>query len=300
MAEKKRKTRDEFKHKKEGGRKQLKSNTLNQEKNTKKNKTGERRKRTGLRLPTALRKELDLINPTIPSNSVEEEIDSDDANHVYEYEEAIPEEEYKKNRRFDPVDNFEYELPRQFEDENVASDDAEEEDIVNFTVENHKGDEVEEEDEVMQGCCKKSLDCPVMLLEVRRGKMLSSYLRNIQSLNIILVVMFWMVMATLAFRTFWTVPSSWKVWFQPGIFHCGGIASELEPRPNFEKKIASLVNDNEVVEAHKKDRARLVELNKIYIEDVKDRQNRLAKMCSLRFHDEMKAKRIKKYQAEER
>lgn len=52
------------------------------------------------------------MNKAKPRNSddddEEEEIDSDDANDVYEYEEAIPEEESGKNRRYDPVENFEY------------------------------------------------------------------------------------------------------------------------------------------------------------------------------------------------
>lgn len=58
------------------------------------------------------------MNKAKPRNSDdddEEEIDSDDANDVYEYEEAIPEEESGKNRRYDPVENFEYELPEQFQ-----------------------------------------------------------------------------------------------------------------------------------------------------------------------------------------
>ena len=49
------------------------------------------------------------------NNDVERrKIDSDDANDVYEYEETIPEEESMKNRRFDHVENFEYELPKEF------------------------------------------------------------------------------------------------------------------------------------------------------------------------------------------
>lgn len=44
----------------------------------------------------------------------------------------------------------------------------------------------------------------------------------------------------------------------------GAIASEFEPRSEFEKKIASLVNDNGVAEAHSKDGARLLELNKVW------------------------------------
>ncbi|XAR63909.1 hypothetical protein NMG60_11024059 [Bertholletia excelsa] len=80
----------------------------------------------------------------------------------------------------------------------------------------------------------------------------------------------------------------------PGFSTVDAIASEFKPRTEFEKKMASLVNDNEVLEAHRKDGARLFELNKTSVEDVKDHQNHLAKMRSLLFRHEMKAKRIKR------
>ncbi|XP_034229675.1 U3 small nucleolar RNA-associated protein 14-like, partial [Prunus dulcis] len=74
----------------------------------------------------------------------------------------------------------------------------------------------------------------------------------------------------------------------------GAIASEFEPRTEFEKKIASLVYDDQVMEAHQKDGSRLLELNKVSAEDEKDRHNRMAKMRSLLFRHEMKSKHIKK------
>ncbi|XP_027353243.1 uncharacterized protein C57A7.06 [Abrus precatorius] len=74
----------------------------------------------------------------------------------------------------------------------------------------------------------------------------------------------------------------------------GAIASEFEPRTEFERKIAALVHDDKVMEAHKKDGSRLLEMNKVSIEDEKDRQNRIAKMRSLLFRHELKAKHIKK------
>lgn len=77
---------------------------------------GERSKKTGPRLPLVMRKELERLNHrTVESDG---EIGSDDALYngdVYEYEESVPEEETKKNNRFDPVENFEYELPDNFE-----------------------------------------------------------------------------------------------------------------------------------------------------------------------------------------
>ncbi|XP_031407791.1 uncharacterized protein C57A7.06 isoform X2 [Punica granatum] len=74
----------------------------------------------------------------------------------------------------------------------------------------------------------------------------------------------------------------------------GAIASEFEPRTEFEKKIASLVYDEKVMEAHKKDGARLLELNKVSVEEEKERRDRIAKMRSLLFRHEMKQKHIKK------
>ncbi|XP_047334220.1 uncharacterized protein C57A7.06 [Impatiens glandulifera] len=79
-----------------------------------------------------------------------------------------------------------------------------------------------------------------------------------------------------------------------GFSTVGAIASEFEPRTEFEKKMASIVGDNTLMEAHQKDGARLLELNKLSVEDVKDHQDRLAKMRSLLFRHELKSKRIKK------
>ncbi|KAI3966919.1 hypothetical protein MKX01_017570, partial [Papaver californicum] len=79
-----------------------------------------------------------------------------------------------------------------------------------------------------------------------------------------------------------------------GFATVGAIASEFTPRTEFEKKMASVVQDAEVVDAHMNDGARLLELNMISVEDVKDRQNHLAKMRSLLFRHEVKSKHIKK------
>lgn len=49
-----------------------------------------------------------------------------------------------------------------------------------------------------------------------------------------------------------------------GFSTVGAIASEFEPRTEFEKKMASLVYDDKVMEAHKEDGARLLELNKVW------------------------------------
>lgn len=101
-------------------RQQSMSKTLPNDKNHKKKQHLGNRKRTGPRLPNALRKELERLNPSRPSGGGGEEIDSDEAElgsgrDVYEYEEEAPQEESGRNRRFDPVDNLEYELPDEFE-----------------------------------------------------------------------------------------------------------------------------------------------------------------------------------------
>lgn len=75
---------------------------------------GEKKKRKGPRLPNSLRKEIDRLN-TNSLNGSDEDIDSDEARDFYEYEEPLPQEESGKNRRFDPVENYEYELPEKFE-----------------------------------------------------------------------------------------------------------------------------------------------------------------------------------------
>lgn len=49
-----------------------------------------------------------------------------------------------------------------------------------------------------------------------------------------------------------------------GFSTVGAIASEFEPRTEFEKKMASLVYDDDVMEAHKKDGSRLLELNQVW------------------------------------
>ena len=115
MVETKRKGRDEPKHNKMKKQKSLGSKTLS----TKKKKSKRNDVRKGPRLPNSLRKEIERLNPSTQLNSDDEDINSDEGefltDDIYEYEEKIPQEESRKNRRFDPVENFEYELPEDFE-----------------------------------------------------------------------------------------------------------------------------------------------------------------------------------------
>ncbi|XP_072977853.1 uncharacterized protein C57A7.06 [Typha angustifolia] len=295
-------------------------------------------RRYGPRLPAALRKELDHLNPDRNSSSDAEDDDGRDRDDVYEYEESIPEEESRKNRRFDPVDSYEYELPEEFEDEDVPSDEGEDD-------EDDQLDDGEEGDrhfkmleaitgmpgEAFDGKERKKVDLSDFqgdvgeqkisvhdLLDSLHGKSGYSKLRKrVQQLEKKPMV----VQAPLpkvarekverkvAYEHSKKDITKWEplvkrnreaptLYFEEdvdlGFSTVGAIASEFEPRTEFEKKMAMLVRDPEVVEAYNKDGARLLELNKVSIEDVRERQNRLAKMRSLLFCHEMKAKHIKK------
>ncbi|XP_042518607.1 uncharacterized protein C57A7.06 [Macadamia integrifolia] len=361
VLEKKRRMREDTKQRKDASgmkRKQLHS-TVDKKKRTKKK---DERKKTGPRLPSALKRELDVLNPN-PRNS-DEEIDSD-VGDVYEYEERMPEEESKKNRRFDTVDNLEYELPDEFEDENLPSEDDDDDDEDNDSGErsrrrdnsNRLDDEVEEDDdgrhakmlqgitgipsEAFEGKKKKNT---VVLSEAHpeseynpsRGAIdgdgnisVEDLLGSIQGMSGYSKVRKRVhqvdkksksVLAPLpkadreklerkvVYEKSKKEITKWEplvkkhreaptLYFDEdinvGYSTVGAIASEFEPKTDFEKKIYSLVQDAKLMEAHNKDGARLLELNKISVKDVKDRQNRLAKMRSLLFRNEMKSKRIK-------
>lgn len=312
-----------------------------------------RRKRVGPRLPNAMLKELQL--PKRYADSDDEEIGSDDVavNDLYEYEEEIAEEESRKNRRFDTVENYQYELPDEFEDENVPSDEEDGED-------DEGGQRVDDEEEddgrhsrLLQEITglptdafdgkKKKNDVIISeayseseynpsrdildgdgrisiqdLLDPLHGKSDHSKLRKSMSR---MEKKSMPIHAPLpkpdqerlerhaAYGFIQKDVTKWEphvkrnreaptLYFgkdkDVGYSTVGAIAAEFEPRSDFEKKIASLFNDHEVVEAHRKDGARLLELNKISVEDVRERQDQLAKMRSLLFRHEMKAKRVKK------
>lgn len=359
MAEKKSKSRDSGRPNKK--RNQSMSKTLPKDK-TNNNKLENKRKRTGPRLPNALRKELERLNPRRPSDSEGEEIDSDEAEFgngrdVYEYEEEAPPEESRRNRRFDPVDNLEYELPDEFEDENVSSDD--DEDVGCSNGANPSNAEAEDEDEgrhikmlqeitgmpseTFQGKKRKKGDLVVSeaypesefnpshnvgdgdgritiqdLLDPLHGKAGYSKLRKRtsqmerkpMSIQAPLPKPYREKLERkVAYEQSKKDITKWEplvkrnreaptIYFDQdldlGFSTVGAIASEFEPRTEFEKKIASLVHDDKVKEAHEKDGARLLELNKTSIEDEKERRDRIAKMRSLLFRHEIKQKHIKK------
>ncbi|PRQ26398.1 putative small-subunit processome, Utp14 protein [Rosa chinensis] len=341
MAETKRKTRDDGSRQRSSSKKP---------KTSKKGKSADKAERRGPRLPNALRKELDRLNPRTADS--DEEIGSDEealGQDLYEYEEGLPEEESKKNRRFDPVDNLDYELPEDFEDENVSSDDDNEA---------RNGGESEADDEVKEENDGRRIgEMPTQTVEGRRKKMNnvvvseaypeSEYnptrdmLEGEGALSIgdlldplqgkhgysklkkrvrILDKKSTPIQAPLpkpvqqrlernaAYDKSKEELRKWEpivkrnreaptIYFDDdrdlGPSSVGTIASEFEPRTEFEKKMASLLYDDEVMDAHRKDGSRLLELNKVSAEDEKDRQNRIAKMRSLLFRHELKSKHIK-------
>ncbi|KAK4342942.1 hypothetical protein RND71_038758 [Anisodus tanguticus] len=337
MAETKRKNR-------EGGR----DFNKNKKQRSSKGKDG---KRKGPRLPNAMLKELQIPKRYTESD---DEDNNDAVNDLYEYEEGVAEEESRKNRRFDTVENYQYELPDQFEDENVSSD---EEDGDDDDEDGRRGDNDEEEDDgrhsrllqeitglptdAFDGKKKKNdiiseayseseynpsrdiLDGDGHisiqdLLDPLHGKSDYSKLRKSMSRMEKKSMPIHAPLAKpdqerldrkAAYGFMQKDVTKWEphvkrnreaptIYFDEdkdvGFSTVGAIAAEFEPRTDFEKKIASLVNDHEVVEAHRKDGARLLELNKISVEDVRERQDQLAKMKSLLFRHEMKAKRVKK------
>ncbi|XP_055812363.1 uncharacterized protein LOC129882196 [Solanum dulcamara] len=350
MAGTKRKTRE--------GHRQNKGRDFNKKnKGSSEGKDG-RRKRVGPRLPNAMLKELQL--PKRYTDSDDEDIGSDDAvNDLYEYEEGVAEEESRKNRRFDPVENYQYELPDEFEDENVPSDEEDGDDDEGGQRGNDDDEEEEEEEDdgrhsrMLQEITglpidafdgkKKKNDVIISeayseseynpsrdildgdghisiqdLLDPLHGKSDHAKLRKSMSR---MEKKSMPIHAPLpkpdrerlerdaAYGFIRKDVTKWEphvkrnreaptIYFgkdkDVGFSTVGAMAAEFEPRSDFEKKIASLFNNHEVVEAHSKDGARLLELNKISVEDVRERQDQLAKMRSLLFRHEMKAKRVKK------
>ncbi|OMO63866.1 Small-subunit processome, Utp14 [Corchorus capsularis] len=363
MADKKRKERaggGESRANRKFKRRSKKSKGPDQENKTKK-------KSMGPRLPTALRTELDRLNPRRSSDS-DDDIDSDVANDVYEYEEEVPQEESGKNRRFDPVENYEYELPEDFEDENVSSDD-DDDDEDDFDVGGNKRNQIEVVDHGSEGVEEEDDGRHLRMLQGITGMSSDAFEGKKKKNNVVISeahpeseynptrdvlegdgrITIQDLLDSIQEKPGYSklrkrvqhmdrksstpiqapLPKAerdklermavyehskkditkWEHLVKrnreaPTIFFgedvdlgfstVGAIASEFEPRTEFEKKIASLVYDDKVMEAHKADGSKLLELNKISEEEYMKNRNHIAKMRSLLFHHELKRKRIKK------
>ncbi|RWW06398.1 hypothetical protein GW17_00030278 [Ensete ventricosum] len=275
-----------------------KSLAPNNSKNMKMNKKKkEQRRRHGPRIPTALHKDLKRLNPD-PSHD-ESDRESEEIfmeENAYEYEEAVAVEEARKNRRFDSVENYEYELPEDFE---------------KFVLSDFQGDLVDGRINIndlldplhgkpgfsnlrkrLHQLERKPLAVQAPLPKVEREKLE----RKVAYEHAKKDITKW---EPLVKRNREAPTLYFDEDVNLGYSTVGAIASEFTPRTEFEKKMSLLVHNPEVVEAHNKDGARLLELNKvcsfkvvpdvllhISVEDVRDHQNRLAKMRSLLFRHE--------------
>nr|XP_009417726.1 PREDICTED: uncharacterized protein C57A7.06 [Musa acuminata subsp. malaccensis] len=301
------------------------------------NNKKEQRRRHGPRIPTALHKDLKRLNPERSHDESDWESEEMMEENAYEYEEAVAEEEARKNRRFDSVENYEYELPEDFEDEDVPSDDEMDDEIPSedgqdgdkhlrmlegitglpsqafegkerkkFILSDFQGDSVDGRINIhdlldplhgkpgysklrkrLHQLERKPLAVQAPLPKVEREKLE----RKIAYERAKKDVTKW---EPLVKRNREAPTLYFDEDVNLGYSTVGAIASEFTPRTEFEKKMSLLVHNPEVVEAHNKDGARLLELNKISVEDVRDHQNRLAKMRSLLFRHEVKSKHIKK------
>ncbi|XP_058738859.1 uncharacterized protein C57A7.06 [Vicia villosa] len=331
MADKKRKER--------GDTKRSSRNTV-----TKKSKktSDTRRKKTGPHLPSSLKKHIESLNPT-PVDI--DEVDND----VYEYEEELPEEESRKNKRYDPVavkDNDD--LSSDFEDENVLSDDEDDDDdsgdedgarharliqrITGETMIKDKDTVISDSElypesddndnpsrDVVDGDGLVSIND--LLEPLREKPEFASDYAKLRLRNQVIEKHARTVHAPLpmaeqakverkvAYEMSKKEVTKWQpiikrnreaptIFFDEktdlGFSTIGAIASEFEPRTELERKMAALVQNDKILEAHKNDGFRLLELNKVSVEDEKERQNRNAKMRSLLFRNELKAKHVKK------
>ncbi|KAJ7138400.1 hypothetical protein O6H91_Y555400 [Diphasiastrum complanatum] len=90
--------------------------------------------------------------------------------------------------------------------------------------------------------------------------------------------------ATLVFnqRTNFSTPST------------AALAASFKPTTDFEKEIAGLLQESRLHNVKEIEAAESLALNKLTVEEVRERQERLAKMRSLLFQHEARAKRIKK------
>ncbi|RRT64768.1 hypothetical protein B296_00033910 [Ensete ventricosum] len=239
-----------------------KSLAPNNSKNMKMNKKKkEQRRRHGPRIPTALHKDLKRLNPDTShdeSDRESEEIFMEE--NAYEYEEAVAEEEARKNRRFDSVENYEYELPEDFE---------------KFVLSDFQGDLVDGPINIndlldplhgkpgfsnlrkrLQQLERKPLAVQAPLPKVEREKLE----RKVAYEHAKKDITKW---EPLVKRNREAPTLYFDEDVNLGYSTVGAIASEFTPRTEFEKKMSLLVHNPEVVEAHNKDGARLLELNKV-------------------------------------
>ncbi|CAN8288772.1 unnamed protein product [Cochlearia groenlandica] len=301
------------------------------------------KKRRGPTLPNSIRR---AIEEKRPLNSEDDEIDSDsdslNGGDLYEYEEGVPEEESRKNNRFDRVVNYDFELPEDFKDENVESDDddgggggdrhrrmlqsltgmpsaafeGESKSKPALFTETYPESEFNPTSDVLEGKGLLSMEDFLAPLKGQPGynqlsKKISRMKRDAQSVVHAPLPkperqrLERKAVKGLVDKEFnkW-VPLVKKnreaptVYFNQdvivGYSTVGAIASEFKPRTEFEMKMASILNDSVVSEAHQDDGIRLLELNEMSMEDHIRNRDARAKTRSLLFRHDLKCKRLKK------
>ncbi|KAM0906261.1 hypothetical protein ACQ4PT_016932 [Festuca glaucescens] len=302
-------------------------------------KSGERRSH-GPHLPNKLRRELESLAPARDRGSESDDEDDVVGEDVYEYEEGVPEEEARKNDRYDAVKTYEYDFDSDGSnaDEDVPSDEGDD------MEEDDDGDGDEEKQirilrettgmprEAFDGGKKKkqqqAQELPLqpgggpvtihdLMDDIRDKPGYSKIRKRVQQQEKkpmvvqapIPKVKRELLDRAATYKVHRHDISKWEglvksnreattIYFENdldlGQSTVGAIASKFEPRSTFEKQMAEVLRSTEIMEAHKNDGAKILELNKMDVEDVRERQNRLAKMRSLLFRHEMKAKRVKK------
>ncbi|KAF3539064.1 hypothetical protein F2Q69_00021470 [Brassica cretica] len=253
------------------------------------------KKKKGPHLPNSILKV--IANQKRPLNSDEEDDDvigSDDEHggDLYEYEEGVPEEESRKNNRYDRHDNYDYELPEDFEvreskSKPVLFTEAYPEGEFNPTRDVLEGKNVLTEEDFLAplegtpGYQKTSKQIARMRKDTKHvvhaplPKPQRERLERKAVIGLVDEEFSKWVHLVKKNREAPTVYFNQDV--DLGYSTVGAIASEFQPRTEFEMKMASVLNDSEVsMEDHIKDR------------------NHIAKMRSLLFRHELKSKRIKK------
>ncbi|CAK9236735.1 unnamed protein product [Sphagnum troendelagicum] len=320
-------------------------------------------KKVGPQLASSLLKELKGDGDGRRKQSKEEEEDDSILpGDVYEYEEQLPEEEAGKNRRYDSVDQLDYELPSDFEvcfSLNFSESDEEGE-------EEKDDDEEEEEEEeedaekkhqnMLQAVTRKASEAQQEKASKRKEVMLSeSYPESEFNLNpggkgsvttvqgISVEELMGSLHETAGFGALRKrmqqlekrgapvhppLPKAMqekverKVGYektrdeitkwQPQVkmnreartlffnqkeevvpSSTAALAAKFTPTTDMEKEIASVLSESKLGDVKAVEAAEALELNKLTVEEVRERQQRLAKMRSLLFQHEAKAKRVR-------
>ncbi|KAG7550009.1 hypothetical protein ISN45_Aa06g008420 [Arabidopsis thaliana x Arabidopsis arenosa] len=307
-----------------------------------KNLANAKKRRSGPHLPSSILKTIANEKRPLNSDEGDDEIDSDYGDDLYEYEEGVPEEESRKNNRYDRVDNYEFELPQDFEDENVESEDDDDDDrhtrmlqdVTGLPIAAFQGEskskrvvftepypesEFNPTRDVLEGISLTTIDDLMEPLQGLPGysqlsNMIFRMRKDTQSLvhapltkpereklerNVVkeLVDKVFNNWVPLVKRNREAPTVYFNEDVNVGYSTVGAIASQFQPRTEFEMKMASLLDDNDIWEAHKEDGARLLEFNEasfVSMEDHIKRRNHVAKMRSMLFRVDLKSKRIKK------